>query len=111
MLKLYRNQEDFYTAAHKGEEAGLDEAVDKPEDGVIVHGLFMEAMRWDDKDMIVVDSLPGEMTPVSTVHTTARNINSQQKKVQWQLGYPKLISRVGGQKRSIDLIIGNLCHA
>ena len=34
-------------------------------DGVIVHGLFMEAMRWDDEDMSVVDSKPGEMNPVS----------------------------------------------
>ena len=67
MLKLYRNQDDFYSATQKGEEAALDEAVEKPEDGVIVHGLFMEAMRWNDKDMIIVDSLPGEMTSVSSI--------------------------------------------
>ena len=34
------------------------------QDGVIVHGLFMEAMRWDDDIMAVVDSRPGEMNPV-----------------------------------------------
>lgn len=63
-MKSYRNQEDFYNAAQKGEEATLDEEIDKPEDGVIVHGLFMEAMRWDDECMTVLDSLPGEMNPV-----------------------------------------------
>ena len=31
----------------------------------MIHGLFMEAMRWDDEDMVIVDSLPGEMNPVS----------------------------------------------
>ena len=30
-----------------------------------MHGLFMEAMRWDDETMAVVDSRPGEMNPVS----------------------------------------------
>ena len=35
------------------------------QDGVVVHGLFMEAMRWDDDLMVVVDSRPGEMNPVS----------------------------------------------
>ena len=38
--------------------------IEVPEDGVMIHGLFMEAMRWDDEDMVVADSLPGEMNPV-----------------------------------------------
>ena len=73
MLKSYRHQEDFYNAAQKGEEVILDKEIENPEDGVIVHGLFMEAMRWDDEDMTVLDSLPGEMNPVNTlisVHCT-----------------------------------------
>lgn len=65
VLKSYRNQEEYYNAAQRGEEAALDEQIDKPEDGVIVHGLFMEAMRWDDENMTILDSLPGEMNPVS----------------------------------------------
>lgn len=43
----------------------MDEAVVVPEDGVIVHGLFMDAMRWDDGSMEVADALPGEMNSVS----------------------------------------------
>ena len=43
----------------------MDEAVVVPEDGVIVHGLFMDAMKWDDGSMEVVDALPGEMNSVS----------------------------------------------
>ena len=43
----------------------MDVEVEIPEDGVMIHGLFMEAMRWDDEVMVVADSLPGEMNPVS----------------------------------------------
>ncbi len=63
-LKLYRRQDDYYNAALQDNEGMLDDVIPKFEDGVIVHGLFMEAMRWDDDNMIIVDSLPGEMNPV-----------------------------------------------
>ena len=62
--KLYYNQEDFYNAAQKGEEGKITEEIEKPEDGVMVHGLFMEAMRWDNDSMLITDSRPGEMNPV-----------------------------------------------
>lgn len=64
-LGLYRNQEEYYNASLKGEEKPLDEAIPKFNDGVVIHGLFMEAMKWDDSEMVVVDSIPGEMSPVS----------------------------------------------
>ena len=67
VLKSYRNQEEYYNAAQKGEEAILDEEIHLPEDGVIVHGLFMEAMRWDDENMTILDSLQGEMNPVTII--------------------------------------------
>lgn len=74
MLKCYRNQEDYYNAAQKGEEAILGEEIEKPEDGVIVHGLFMEAMRWDDSDMTILDSLPGEMNPVNYITIEVKSL-------------------------------------
>ena len=33
----------------------------KTEDGVLVHGIFMDACRWDMDAGLLVDSLPGEM--------------------------------------------------
>ncbi|WAR29551.1 DYH6-like protein, partial [Mya arenaria] len=32
-----------------------------PEDGVLVHGMYMDACRWDMEAMTMVDSLKGEM--------------------------------------------------
>ena len=32
---------------------------------MLIHRLFMDAMKWDDETMKVVDSVPGEMNPVS----------------------------------------------
>lgn len=65
MLPVYRRQEDYYDAAQKGEEGQLDDSLETFEDGVIVHGLFMEAMRWNDDSMCVVDSQAGKMNSVS----------------------------------------------
>jgi len=44
-------------------EEGLPEITD----GVLVHGVFMEAMRWDDENSCLTDSLPGEMHAVLPV--------------------------------------------
>ena len=63
-LPQYRKQEEFYNAAIRNEENILDEAIPSFKDGVVVHGLFMEAMKWDDDEMVIVDSLHGEMNPV-----------------------------------------------
>jgi dynein heavy chain len=38
-----------------------------PENGVLVHGLFMDACRWDDDEMQLADSRPGEMNPMLPV--------------------------------------------
>ena len=64
-LPVYRWQQDYYDAAQKGEEGQLDDALESFEDGVVIHGLFMEAMRWDDDNICVVDSLAGKMNAVS----------------------------------------------
>ncbi len=65
---MYRNQEDVADAMSKlqhGETLEMDKQFDSPEDGVLVHGLFIEAARWDDERMLLADALPGQMTSVS----------------------------------------------
>ena len=37
--------------------------LDVPTDCVLVHGLFVDAMKWDDETMKITDSIPGEMNP------------------------------------------------
>uniref|UniRef100_A0A1X7UKU1 AAA+ ATPase domain-containing protein n=2 Tax=Amphimedon queenslandica TaxID=400682 RepID=A0A1X7UKU1_AMPQE len=63
ILPHYLDQEAFYAACQKGEEEKLVENLESPEDGVLIHGLFMEAMKWDDDSMQIIDSVPGEMNP------------------------------------------------
>lgn len=39
----------------------------EPEDGVLVHGMFLDACRWDDDRMVIEDALPGVMNAVLPV--------------------------------------------
>eukprot|EP00794_Sanderia_malayensis_P006345 gene6346-7072_t len=67
ILPTYRNQEQVNEAMSKlqhGEELEMDKELSTPEDGVLVHGLFIEAGRWDDEKMQLADALPAEMTSV-----------------------------------------------
>ncbi len=34
-----------------------------PEDGVLIHGLYMDAFRWDDQNQIITESRLREMNP------------------------------------------------
>lgn len=38
-----------------------------PEDGVLVHGMFMDASRWDEDEMVIEDALPRQMNPMLPV--------------------------------------------
>ena len=66
-LANYRKQEDYYNAALKEQEGTMDDLIPHFKDGVVIHGLFMEAMKWDNENMVIVDSLHGELYPVSEV--------------------------------------------
>ncbi|XP_066516038.1 dynein axonemal heavy chain 6 isoform X2 [Hoplias malabaricus] len=48
-------------------ELELDQELPSVEDGVLVHGMFMDASRWDDEKMVMEDALPREMNPTLPV--------------------------------------------
>ncbi|KAG8454285.1 hypothetical protein GDO86_000797 [Hymenochirus boettgeri] len=50
-----------------GEELSMDTVLPTPEDGVLVHGMYMDACRWDDKAMVLEDALPRQMNPMLPV--------------------------------------------
>ena len=68
MVPAYRSQEEVSEAIAKlqaGEKLEMDENLQSPDDGVLVHGLFLEASRWDNEKMVLGDAKLGEMTSVS----------------------------------------------
>ncbi|XP_074520194.1 dynein axonemal heavy chain 6 [Halichoeres trimaculatus] len=47
----------------------MDDKLPKPENGVLVHGMFMNSCRWDDDNMVIEDALPRVMnTMLPVVH-------------------------------------------
>ncbi|XP_007947093.1 dynein axonemal heavy chain 6 [Orycteropus afer afer] len=67
MISTYRDQATVIEAAKTvqfGQELPMDVELPSPEDGVLVHGMFMDASRWDDKEMVIEDALPGQMNPM-----------------------------------------------
>ncbi|XP_012666455.1 dynein heavy chain 6, axonemal [Otolemur garnettii] len=70
MIPAYRDQAAVIEAAKTvqfGQELPMDLELPSPEDGVLVHGMFMDASRWDDKEMVIEDALPGQMNPMLPV--------------------------------------------
>ncbi|XP_045684006.1 dynein axonemal heavy chain 6 [Phyllostomus hastatus] len=66
MTSTYRDQATVIEAAKKvkfGQELPMDLELPSPEDGVLVHGMFMDASRWDNNEMVIEDALPGQMNP------------------------------------------------
>ncbi|XP_061490002.1 dynein axonemal heavy chain 6 isoform X2 [Rhineura floridana] len=70
IIPAYRDQIQVAEASKTcqfGHELPMDAELPSPEDGVLVHGMFMDASRWDDEDMVIEDALPRQMNPVLPV--------------------------------------------
>ncbi|XP_056004113.1 dynein axonemal heavy chain 6-like isoform X1 [Ostrea edulis] len=71
-LPHFRDQKEVTTQMAElkfGEEIDLDKGLPSPEDGVLVHGMFMDGFRWDEKEMLVTDSIKGIMnSPLCMFH-------------------------------------------
>ena len=68
MQSVYRLQEDVAEGMAKlayGETLEMDNELATPDDGVLVHGLFLEAARWNMDKMVLGDAVLGEMTAVN----------------------------------------------
>jgi dynein heavy chain len=47
----------------------VEKTIVRPRDGVLVHGLFLEAARWDMMEMSLADEFPGEtMSLLPVIH-------------------------------------------
>ncbi|XP_051560675.1 dynein axonemal heavy chain 6 [Myxocyprinus asiaticus] len=70
MVPVYRDQ-SLVTEALKildlGKELDMDKELPTIEDGVLVHGMFMDACRWDDTNMVIEDALSRVMNPMLPV--------------------------------------------
>ncbi|XP_023392189.1 dynein heavy chain 6, axonemal [Pteropus vampyrus] len=70
MIPIYRDQAAVIEAAKTvqfGQELPMDIELPSPEDGVLVHGMFMDASRWDNDEMVIEDALPGQINPMLPV--------------------------------------------
>nr|KAF6446457.1 dynein axonemal heavy chain 6 [Rousettus aegyptiacus] len=70
MIPIYRDQAAVIEAAKTvqfGQELPMDLELPSPEDGVLVHGMFMDASRWDNDEMVIEDALPGQINPMLPV--------------------------------------------
>ncbi|KAM7536598.1 hypothetical protein Aperf_G00000086397 [Anoplocephala perfoliata] len=62
VLPQFRDQEAYVKRQHTlkfGEIHPEDQAIEIPEDGVLIHGLFMDGFRWNTDTMMIADPLPG----------------------------------------------------
>ncbi|XP_059580544.1 dynein axonemal heavy chain 6 isoform X2 [Alligator mississippiensis] len=70
VIPVYRDQAHVTEAlkmSQFGQELPMDMELPSPEDGVLVHGMFMDASRWDDEEMVIEDALPRQMNPMLPV--------------------------------------------
>ncbi|MCI4395052.1 hypothetical protein PGIGA_G00176030 [Pangasianodon gigas] len=70
VIPAYRDQAVITEALKNlgpGAELDQDQKLPSIEDGVLVHGMFMDSSRWDDVNMVMEDALPRVMNPMLPV--------------------------------------------
>ncbi|GAA6230347.1 dynein heavy chain 6, axonemal-like [Lates japonicus] len=70
MVPAYRDQQAVCEALRtlpSNAKLDMDDELPEPEDGVLVHGMFMDASRWDDDNMVIEDALPRVMNAMLPV--------------------------------------------
>ncbi|XP_078146083.1 dynein axonemal heavy chain 6 [Centroberyx gerrardi] len=70
MVPAYRDQAAVCEALRTlppNTKLDMDEELPEPENGVLVHGMFMDASRWDDVNMVIEDALPRVMNAMLPV--------------------------------------------
>ncbi|XP_040003149.1 dynein heavy chain 6, axonemal [Xiphias gladius] len=70
LVPVYRDQLAVCEALQtlpSNSELDMDDELPEPEDGVLVHGMFMDASRWDDVNMVIEDALPRMMNAMLPV--------------------------------------------
>ncbi|KAL7841172.1 hypothetical protein SRHO_G00248630 [Serrasalmus rhombeus] len=70
VIPAYRDQAVVTEALKNltpGVELELDQELPPVEDGVLVHGMFMDSSRWDDENLVMEDALPRVMNPMLPV--------------------------------------------
>uniref|UniRef100_A0A667W9Y7 Dynein axonemal heavy chain 6 n=1 Tax=Myripristis murdjan TaxID=586833 RepID=A0A667W9Y7_9TELE len=70
MVPAYRDQAVVCEALRilpSDAKLDMDDELPEPEDGVLVHGMFMDASRWDDDNMVIEDALPRMMNSMLPV--------------------------------------------
>ncbi|XP_076584320.1 dynein axonemal heavy chain 6 [Chaetodon auriga] len=70
MVPVYRDQAAVCEALRtlpNNTKLDMDEKLPEPEDGVLVHGMFMDSSRWDDDSMVIEDALPRVMNAMLPV--------------------------------------------
>ncbi|XP_071942686.1 dynein axonemal heavy chain 6-like [Antedon mediterranea] len=89
VLPIYRHQVDVAAQMEQltfgqsldadKEKTTSDGDLPNLEDGVLVHGLYMDASRWDDEKMLLADSYAGQMNPPLPVMKMEPEMNCEPK--------------------------------
>ncbi|KAJ0037224.1 hypothetical protein NL108_018608 [Boleophthalmus pectinirostris] len=70
MVPAYRDQavvSEVIRGLPENAKLDMDDELPDPKDGVLIHGVFMDASRWDDDNMVIADALPRVMNSMLPV--------------------------------------------